>query len=245
MDSEQLKSFARRYGPDILSGLATVGVGLTAWLSGRAAIKINDKINEPIVTYYDNQRCEFSKTKKQKFKETWKYYIPPVVSGILTVASIWGSRKMSAGQVASMAAAAGYFMNARKKAIKDDVSKIDPPVSVEETGHGDVLCFEAFSGRWFRSSVEAVEEACRILNDIYKHDLEEKGYSALTLNELYSLLDIQTTYFGDKVIWCNEENGDQIVFANEFIEWHDDGIGTVYVLTPIQESMPTMTKVDY
>ena len=234
MDSEQLKSFARRYGPDILSGLATVGVGVTAWLSGRAAVKAET------ILWDGNIR-----DRKKVIKDTWKCYIPPVVSGILTVASIWGSRKMSAGQVASMAAAAGYFMNARKKAIKEDVSKIDHPVSVEETGHGDVLCFEAFSGRWFRSSVEAVEEACRILNDIYKHDLEEKGYSALTLNELYSLLDIQTTYFGDKVIWCNEENGDQIVFANEFIEWHDDGIGMVYVLTPIPESMPTMTKVDY
>ena len=46
MDNEQIKSFIRRWGPDILSGLATIGVGVTAFLSGRAAVKATKKSNK-------------------------------------------------------------------------------------------------------------------------------------------------------------------------------------------------------
>ena len=138
MDNEQIKSFIRRWGPDILSGLATIGVGVTAFLSGRAAVKA---------------------TKKSNKKDKVKCYIPTAISGVLTVASIWGSRKLSATQLASLVGAAGYLASKRKKVAELTTAQMDKPVSVEETGNGDILCLEAFSGRWFRSSVEAVEEA--------------------------------------------------------------------------------------
>lgn len=222
MALERVKSFIRRWGPDILSGLATVGVVVTAYLSGRAAIK--------------------STTKETK-KEKAKCYIPTVISGIVTIASIWGSRTISARQLASMTAAAGYFISKKKKVDELEEDEKTRPVSVEETGFGDILCLESFSGRWFRSSVESVEQACHDLDTIYKHDFEEKGYAARTLNELYSLLGIQTTYFGDKVIWCNEQNGEDIIFANQFVDWGGD-VGEVYVIELIDESMPKMIEIE-
>lgn len=240
-NSEQLKSFIRRWGPDILSGLATIGVGLTAYFSGKATVKNYYTIStEPV--YGEPIKSEVKRARRRAVKN----YIPTIVSGVLTIGCIWGSRKLSAKQIASLAAAAGYLVSTRKKSESNDtnISKIDPPVSVEETGNGDVLCLEAFSGRWFRSSVESVEEACRYLNDIYRHDFEEKGYCAVPLNELYHLLGIQTTYFGDKVFWCNENNGEKIIYANYFEDWGEN-VGKVYVLEPIEESMPSMMKIDY
>lgn len=222
MDNEQIKSFIRRWGPDILSGLATIGVGVTAFLSGRAAVKA---------------------TKKSNKKDKAKCYIPTAISGVLTVASIWGSRKLSASQLASIVGAAGYLASKRKKVAELTTAQMEKPVSVEETGNGDILCLEAFSGRWFRSSVEAVEEACRSLDDIYHHGFEEKGFSSVSLNELYSLLGIQTTFFGEKVFWSNDVNGEHIVYANYFTDWGE--YGQVYILEPIEESYPTMGKIDY
>lgn len=222
MNLERAKSFIRRWGPDILSGLATVGVVVTAYLSGRAAVKAS---------------------KKETKKEKAKCYIPTVVAGAITIASIWGSRTISARQLASMTAAAGYFVAKKKKVDELKEDEKTKPVSVEETGFGDVLCLESFSGRWFRSSVESVEQACHDLDTIYKHDMEEKGYSARTLNELYFLLGIQTTYFGEKVIWCNEQNGEDIIFANQFVDWGDD-VGEVYVIELIDESMPKMVEIE-
>lgn len=222
MDNEQLKSFIRRWGPDILSGLATIGVGVTAWLSGRAAVKA---------------------TKMSDKKDKLKCYIPTAISGVLTIASVWGSRKLSATQIASIAGAAGYFLSRRKKADELTTQQMEKPVSVEDTGKGDILCLESFTGRWFKSSVEEVEEACRMLDQIYHHGFEEKGYCSVCVNELYSLLGIQTTYLGDALFWSNDVNGEHITYANYFVDWGE--YGQVYILEPIEESYPTMQKIDY
>lgn len=229
MESEQLKSFIRRYGPDILSGIATIGVGITAWLSGRAALKIDQ-----------NERYNLPKNKKESFKQTWKHYIPPAVSGLLTIFCIWGSRKMSTTQLASVAAAAGYMMTTRKKKLEpDDLKDIQPTQTIEDTGKGDVVCLEAFSGRIFRSSEEAVNDAIRDLEDVYHHEMEEKGFAYAALNELYSNLGIQTTYFGEQVGWCNEEHGDNICL---YTYWADlEKLGHVLVIEPDEVSMPIMS----
>ena len=238
MNSNQLKSFIRRHGPDILSGLATVGVGVTAWLSGRAAVKISD-----------NERHNLPANKKDRFKQTWKYYIPPVLSGLLTVAGIWGSRKMSAGQLSSMVAATGYLVASRNKIAKkiEDANSrfanLERPVSVEETGKGDILCLEAFSGRWFRSSEEAVNDAIRDLDTVYHHDFEQHGFAYAGLNDLYSLLGIQTTYFGEQVGWCNEINGDHIYYVSHYLEF--EGVGMVLVIEPSDQTMPEMCYMEY
>lgn len=223
MKNEQLKSFVRQWGPDILSGLATVGVGVTAYFSGRAAVKAE---------------------RKKSFKEKAKCYIPTILSGLVTIGSIWGSRKLSAKQLASVAAATGYLISKAKNNQGGTTAKTTPGVSVEETGTGDVLCLESFSGRWFRASIESVEEACQNLDTIYHHGFEEKGYCDACLNDLYSLLGIQTTYFGDKVFWTNENNGEHIIFANSFKDL-DNGLGEVYVIELAEESMPTMMRIDY
>lgn len=232
MDNEQLKSFIRRWGPDILSGLASVGVGVTAYLSGRAAL-----------------RAAYKSSKKEKAK----CYIWTALSGVATLASIWGSRRMSAGQLASVTAAAGYLLANRKKIAEyakehkidlKEVIKPDIPVSVEHTGNGEIICLESYSGRFFTSSEEAIEQAEKDLDILYHHGFEEKGYCYASLNEFYHLLGIQTTFFGDQVSWKNEINGEHLYFYNHYVEL-PGGKGTCYVIESQDGSFPTMDKEDY
>lgn len=64
--------------------------------------------------------------------------------------------------------------------------------SVEETGRGDLLCYEKYSGRWFRSCENAVEVGMKE----FKNDYD--GYMPLSYNNLYFELGITETTFGDR-----------------------------------------------
>ena len=60
----------RKYAPTILTGMAAAGVGLTGWLSYRAAKK-----SDP----------------EKTFKEEWRIYIPAGIAGLGTVACVVGA----------------------------------------------------------------------------------------------------------------------------------------------------------
>lgn len=62
--------------------------------------------------------------------------------------------------------------------------------SVEYTGKGNLLCYDAYGGRWFRSSKEAVETAVSMFIEDY-----ENG-NVLNYNDFYALLGISQTDFG-------------------------------------------------
>jgi len=46
-------------------------------------------------------------SKKQEFKETWKYYIPSMIAGAVTIASIIVNHKIGAKELAALAASGG------------------------------------------------------------------------------------------------------------------------------------------
>ena len=85
----------------------------------------------------------------------------------------------------------------------------------EETGKGDLLCYEGYSGRWFRSNKKAVEEAEREFSNWFK----EGEY--LCLNDFYDLLGIETTIFGNQFGYAASEDyydfEDGIEFVNTIL----------------------------
>ena len=62
--------------------------------------------------------------------------------------------------------------------------------SVEYTSYGHQLCFEAYGGRWFRSSEEKVRDAV----DLFCMDLANGNY--ICWNDLYANFCIEQTHFG-------------------------------------------------
>ena len=187
--------------PAILSGIATAGVIGTGVLSIRAGKKIAMAELEP----------------KEK---TWKFYIPPVLSGAATIGCLWAAHKISAEQIAVLTVSCGYLAanrDALEKKIKehygdDDLQmiqqevkaeldtknwgKVTIPRGVEETGKGNVLVIEGYSGRVFRSSVPAVRRGIRQFQQMF---FDNKGF--ISLNDLYQCLGITTTHFGHQYGW--------------------------------------------
>lgn len=87
--------------------------------------------------------------------------------------------------------------------------------SVEETGRGDMLCYESFSGRWFRSSEENVKQAIEKFKKLF-----EDG-AVPNFCDFYELLGIECTDFG--YMWGYPDNKDYYDPADgldiEYIIW--------------------------
>lgn len=139
-----------------------------------------------------------------------KGYWKTILAGGVTLASIIGSNVVSGLVIAGLTSELNYMRLNRDK-IAEKVRKCVPngdnlvkdamlenvivdndkrKITVEETGNGDVLCFEGYSGRYFRSSLEAVSDALRRFADRF-----ESG-EYVNFNDLYKELDIDTTRFG-------------------------------------------------
>lgn len=85
--------------------------------------------------------------------------------------------------------------------IVDDVNKkrVEKNQPTEETiyvtGHGNTLCLEPISGRYFRSSIEYVKS---VINDL-NAELIDVGF--VTLNDYYYALGLRETKYGTSQGW--------------------------------------------
>lgn len=192
----------------ILSWIAVGGVGLTGYLSARGA-----------------KRAVEQESKKQKALS----YAPAAVIGLGTCACIIGSNRVSAKEIAALTATCGYLAANRdkieqtveKKFGKEKLAEVKAESkpkyigqTIEETGLGDELFFEGYSGRWFRSSIEAVSCAEEELSERFVNG------ESVCLNDFYELLGIEKTHFGHQFGWPASEDwydfSNGIVFENSY-----------------------------
>lgn len=172
---------------------------------------LKEKAGEEIT---DEDRDE-ELTKLEKLKAVWKAYIPAGIAAVLTVTCVISSQVISGKQLAALGGTAAFLAANRDKLeqeidkrfgkdtlkdIKESVQKELGPneerFPAEETGNGDLLCFEAYSGRYFRSSKEHVQWAVKKVNEEYKNE------RYFCLNNLYDLLNISRTQLGHDLGWC-------------------------------------------
>ena len=73
--------------------------------------------------------------------------------------------------------------------------------SVELSGFGNQLIFDAWGGRWFRSSEEAVRRGCDNIVSQYYGVNEDDDAMAINYNDLYMQWNIETTDFGAACVW--------------------------------------------
>jgi hypothetical protein len=190
--------------PAILTAVGCVGVLGTAVCAVRDSKKAVRKLDD--LGLYDTLEKPSLKTEA---KATWKCYLPTIGAATITIGSIVMARRLSVKQIASLTAAAGYLSakackykdKIREIAGGDVLKKVDEEFglgelakhpSFEETGNGDLICFEGYSGRWFKSSEEAVREAMQRVADRFG-DGEYLAY-----NDIYDELGIVKTHFGNE-----------------------------------------------
>jgi Family of unknown function (DUF6353) len=245
---KQFEKLIADNSPTILTAIGVMGTITTAVLTAKASFKAAD-----ILVMTNNVRDLHEKKKpvltvRQKLELIWVYYIPPVLTGTLTIVCIIGSNRIGNRRAAAIAAA--YSLSdkafteykekiveklgenkeraARDELAQDQVNKNSVTgKEVIMTGNGDVLCYEAYTGRYFQSNVESLKKA---QNDI-NFEIINDGYSSLT--DFYNIVGLPSTSASDEVGWRNDTMLD-IRFSTTLSEDGRPCISIDYRVEPIR-----------
>lgn len=202
--------FVKDNASTILTGVGMVGVVATAALATNSTIKAVKVL-------------EGTETKKEIVQKTWKYYIPPVIVGGISMFCIFEANKISMEKIAAVTAL--YSLNEKrfkqygeqvKKAIgvgkeeeiKDLVARDDmekkpfreaQPIDINDD---ETLCFDQLTGRYFKSSIESIR---RIVNDMNERMLTTG--EGVTVNDIYYAWGLGGVSWGDDAGWTLEMTG--------------------------------------
>lgn len=221
MNISVLAKTAEKYvvanSPRILTAFGVTGTLTTAYLAVKGAFKASDKLHkieaeralqEIPVPPLDNWDVA---------KETWKFYIPAVTAGAVTIACIMSANSIGASRYAALAAAyklsdksfTEYKDKVREMVgekkdndihaqIAQDRVNAEPPTdyNVISGSGGDTLCLDKWTGRYFRSDMQTIRAA---MNDIGMGMY--KGDNTATLADFYYVLGIPGPKCADEVGW--------------------------------------------
>lgn len=211
-----LKTAIKKHSPEILTGIGIAGMITTTVMAVRATPKALILIEE--------RKEEIGAEKLEAMdmiKTAWACYIPAAITGTLSVACLIGASSVNARRNAALATAytlsesalkdyqgkvIEMFGDKKNEAVKDAVAKDKVeknPVITREviiTEKGNTLCYDAISGRYFKSDIEKIKKAeCelnrQILDDMY-----------VSLNDFYYEIGLDNVKLGDELGW-NVDSG--------------------------------------
>lgn len=241
--AKDIRKFASKRSPEILTGVGIAGMITTTILAVRATPKALELIEE--------QKEEESVDELSSFevvKVAWKPYIPAMVTCIASTACLIGASSVNTKRNAALATAYKLSETAlseyrdkvvetigekKERIVRDKVAEErvkKNPVSKNEvivTGNGKTLCFDPISGRYFMCSIETIKKAENTLNKQMLHDIS--GY--VSLNDFYDELGLDHTSVGNDLGW----NTDQLIDINFSSQLNDNGEPSVvldYLVAP-------------
>lgn len=211
-----LKTAIKKHSPEILTGIGIAGMITTTVMAVRATPKALILIEE--------RKEEIGAEKLEAMdmvKTTWACYIPAAITGTLSIACPIGASSVNARRNAALATAytlsesalkdyqgkvIEMFGEKKNEAVKDAVAKDkvekNPVVTREViiTEKGNTLCYDAISGRYFKSDIEKIKKAeCELnrqmLDDMY-----------VSLNDFYYEIGLDSVKLGDELGW-NVDSG--------------------------------------
>jgi hypothetical protein len=214
---KRAEKFTIDNSPAILTAIGITGTLTTAYLTGKASFKAAHIIDEERLA---SKEVLFEPDLKSKIKLVWPEYIPAAVSGALTVSAIFGANRVSTRRATAMATAYSLserafteykdkvvekFGEKKHQQVKDEVAQEQVnrnPVdeaTVIMTNEGEVLCYDRFIGRYFKSSMEALKKAVNEINYTILH----QDYASLS--DFYQELGLEPTGISDEVGWTTDQ----------------------------------------
>ena len=241
-----------RHTSTVLTCLGGIGVVATSIMAIKATPKALELIEE---------------AKKEKGEELSKWetvkvaapkYIPAMMTGVATIACIFGANVLNKRQQASLISAYALLDESYKKYRRKVVElygeethrKVVDEIAIEEAREvgitaeslcanicltsdeacGDpVLFYDEWSHRYFESTIEQVIAAQYHIN----RNFVLRGY--VTLNELYDFLGLEPTDYGNTVGWAVEDELYWIDF-NQRKVLIDDELECYIIETPWEPS---------
>jgi len=228
--ARRTKQLASDHSPTILTVAGITGTVVTALLAGRAGYKAGYRVAEDDLGSSIPKKADVSKKDRAKHvsKLTWKLYISPAVTGVGTITSIAVANRIGVNRTAALAAA--YTITDRafveyKDKVKETLGEKKEQTEIQDKimedrvrergdasglvmiSGNDVLCYDAFTDRFFMSSMEALKKAqndtnYEIINNLY-----------VSLSEFYSKIGLAPTSYSDEVGW-NTDNLMELHFSS-------------------------------
>lgn len=188
--NKQIVAFITENASTLLTAGGVVGTVGTAVLTGRAAVKAHEIIDtaEHEASREETQKADTIKivtfSNAEKAKLVWPQFVVPVASGAITIGAIVFANRISAQRAAALAAAYGlsqkqldeYKHKMQEKlgvnkanAVRDEIAQDrlnenPPPQNMTIVIEGEVLCYDKFSNRYFKSTMQKIQQAEAAVN---------------------------------------------------------------------------------
>ena len=225
-------NFTKEHNPEILVGLGVAGMMTSTVLAVKATPKaldiMEDKKADLGVTYL---------TRKEIAQATWKLYAPSIGVGLASAAciilgtsnSIKRNTALATVYALSESTLREYQSKAKEMLGEEKAAELDREVSksrvkkrevttvvetegseyIHHTGNGDTLVYDSLSGRYFRSSMNAIESAVNLINKSLLNDY------IMTLNEFYNELGVPTIGAGSLIGWKSDKELLEVSFESD------------------------------
>ncbi|MBO5319064.1 MAG: hypothetical protein J6B01_04555 [Ruminococcus sp.] len=247
----ELNQFLRKNGSTILTCAGAVGVVTTAVLSVKATPKALQKLEEA------KEEKKEDLTTLEKVKAVGPSYIPAVLSGVGTLACIFGANTLSRRQQAALSSAYAlvdasfkeYKTKLKELYGEETHNKIVDAIAVEKAdemyvrsgymcgtcdlggeGSNPAIFYDEHSGRYFSATIEQVITAEYHLNRNYIL----RGYAYL--NEFYEFLGIDETDYGSVLGWTPTDDGEYWIEFNHRKEYFEGGMEYYIIEMPFEPS---------
>lgn len=229
------QTFILRNSHHILTGLALMGIGASVALSVRADRQMHE---------WDIDEFE-RLTKEQRIKIYAKIYAPPAIAILATGACVLGAHSISVKRESSLllayegtrqvydryrASVQDRLGPEEKEISKDAATKMEPyPHNAALVyGEGDVLFYDAYSGRYFRSTVNKID---RVVNELNYTLLREM---CVSLNEFYAGIGLDGISLGDQLGW-NEQRQIEVHYGAKVSEEGKAVVVVDFVVEPTEK----------
>lgn len=255
----QSQLFVKRNAPTILTVFGGAGVVVTSVLAVKATPKAMALIKQ------EKEVKGEELTKMEIVKTAGPAYIPAVISGVGTLACIFGANALNKRQQAALMSAYTLVDNSFKEyknklkelygeethnnivdaiavekaqdmRIRTENLCTECDLSLEDSGSEPRLFYDYHSGRKFESTIERVMDAEYHLNRNYIL----RGYAYL--NEFYEFLGIEQTDYGSVLGWAPNDDGMYWIDFNHHKTVLDDGLEVYIIEMPFE---PTYDFWDY
>lgn len=198
--------------PVIFTAIGVAGALTTAYLTGKATIKAVEVVRQE--RFQREAPVYVEPSKGDVLKWTWKLYIPPASSAVVTIACIILANRIGSRRAAALAAA--YAISERsfaeykskvieklgekkEQTVRDEIAQDrvnrNPFDRMIVVGEGQVLCYDSYTGRYFLCDMETIRRAENDINHQVTHD-----YYA-SLSDFYNKIGLPPTSMSDDMGW--------------------------------------------
>lgn len=232
-----------KHGPDILTWLGIAGMATTPILAVKATPSAMRRIEQK-----KKELGADKLTPIETVQAAWKCYIPSASTFVVSAACLIGAQSENVRRNAALATAytisetalmeyqekvVGEIGEKKEQAIRDSIAKdkleAAPVVTNKEviiSDSGETMCYDAISGRYFKSSVDKLKKAENELNRELLRDMY------VSLNDFYFLVNLSATKMGDSLGWNIDHGLVELDFSAQLLEGQTPCLVLDYRLSP-------------